>query len=55
MSIDLEKAPLNEEEYGSTEDSVEFTGWLKIKKPRSAYGKTKSYPLVKFFLSNIKR
>jgi hypothetical protein len=27
MSIDLEKAPLNEEEYGSTEDNVGFTSF----------------------------
>jgi len=27
MSVDLERAPLNEEEYGSTEDRIAFTSW----------------------------
>ncbi|MGB0887747.1 MAG: hypothetical protein ACPGSL_06470 [Vicingaceae bacterium] len=33
-------------------DSIKHEAWLKIKKPRASYGRTKSYQLLKVFLSN---
>ncbi len=33
-------------------DTVSYEAWVKIKKPRASYGRTKSYPLMKVFLSN---
>ena len=33
-------------------DSIMLEGWLKIKKPRASYGRTKSYTQLKIFLSN---
>ena len=33
-------------------DSIILEGWLKIRKPRASYGRTKSYNQLKIFLSN---
>ncbi len=33
-------------------DSITYTGWIKIRKPKASYGRTKSYPQLKIFLSN---
>jgi lysophospholipase L1-like esterase len=33
-------------------DTVTYEAWLKIKKPRASYGRTKSYTQLKIFLSN---
>ena len=33
-------------------DSLNYEAWLKIKKPRASYGRTKSYTQLKVFLSN---
>ncbi len=33
-------------------DSINHEGWLKIKKPRASYGRTKTYSQLKIFLSN---
>lgn len=33
-------------------DSVKYEAWLKIKKPRASYGRTKTYSQLKIFLSN---
>ncbi len=33
-------------------DSLKHEAWLKIRKPRASYGRTKSYPQLKLFLSN---
>lgn len=34
------------------DDSLSYEGWIKIKKPRASYGRTKSYTQLKIFLSN---
>ncbi|PCI97657.1 MAG: hypothetical protein COB15_07310 [Flavobacteriales bacterium] len=33
-------------------DSIMIEGWLKIRKPRASYGRTKTYSQLKIFLSN---
>lgn len=33
-------------------DTISFTGWLKIRKPKASYGKTKSYTQLNIYLSN---
>ncbi|MDB4534769.1 hypothetical protein N9242_07845, partial [Vicingaceae bacterium] len=33
-------------------DSIMLEGWVKIRKPRASYGRTKSYNQLKIFLSN---
>jgi len=33
-------------------DSLNYEAWIKIKKPRASYGRTKSYVQLKVFLSN---
>jgi lysophospholipase L1-like esterase len=33
-------------------DTVKYEAWLKIKKPRASYGRTKTYSQLKVFLSN---
>ena len=33
-------------------DSIKYEAWLKIKKPRASYGRTKTYSQLKIFLSN---
>ena len=33
-------------------DSINYEAWLKIKKPRASYGRTKTYSQLKIFLSN---
>jgi lysophospholipase L1-like esterase len=33
-------------------DSIKYEAWLKIRKPRISYGRTKSYTQLKIFLSN---
>lgn len=33
-------------------DSVAFEGWIKIKKPRASYGRTRTFSQLKIFLSN---
>ncbi len=33
-------------------DSITYTAWIKIRKPKASYGRTKSYPQLKIFLSN---
>jgi lysophospholipase L1-like esterase len=33
-------------------DSTIYEGWVKIKKPRASYGRTKTHTLMKVFLSN---
>lgn len=34
------------------DDTLKYEAWLKIKKPRGSYGRTKSYTQLKIFLSN---
>ncbi len=33
-------------------DSLAYEGWIKIRKPRASYGRTKTYTQLKIFLSN---
>ncbi len=33
-------------------DSIEHNAWINLRKPKASYGKTKSYSLLKIFLSN---
>jgi len=33
-------------------DSVSYTGWIKIRKPKASYGRTKSYTQLNIYLSN---
>ncbi|MCO6500069.1 MAG: hypothetical protein J5I47_06790 [Vicingus serpentipes] len=33
-------------------DSIVYTGWLKVRKPKASYGRTKSYTQLNIYLSN---
>ena len=40
------------EDCVSNFDSITYEGWVKIRKPKASYGRTKTYSQLKIFLSN---